>query len=71
MDKLMGSGTSITIPSATTITLRFDRPSSQYVEFAFTNVMISRLSDSHSLNEFMVEEADLLTANLTVTEVQS
>jgi len=73
MDKLMGSSTAITTPTPVTLTLKFTRATAgaQYAYFKFTNVVISRIGDSHSLNQFMVEDTDILASGLTVLEVQS
>lgn len=71
MDKLMGSSTAVTSQTPTTITLKFTRASGQYAYFAFTGVVISRISDGHQLNEFMIEDVENLARYLTVTEAQS
>ena len=73
LTRLMGSSTAITSQTATTLTIKFTRATAgvQYVKFAFTNVVLNKISDSHNLNEFVVEDVESLAAGLTVTEVQS
>lgn len=71
MDKLMGSSTAITSQTPVTLALKFIRGGSQYTDFVFSNVIINKIEDSHDLNEFMIEDNDLLAASLVVTEVQS
>ncbi len=71
MDRLMGSSTAITSQTPVTLALKFTRAGSQYVDFVFTNVVISKISDQHNLNEFLIEDNDTLAQSLVVTEAQS
>lgn len=70
MDKLMGSSTAITSQTPVTLALKFTK-GSYYVDFVFTNVVINRIADSHGLNEFMIEDCEMLASSLSVTEVRS
>ena len=71
MSRLMGSATAITSQTPVTVALKFTRASSQYVDFVFTGVVISKIEDQHNLNEFMIEDVENLARYLTVTEAQS
>jgi len=71
MDRLMGSSTAIASQTPVTLALKFTRAGSQYVDFVFTNVVISKIADSHQLNEFMVEDVENIGQTLVVTEAQS
>lgn len=70
MDKLMGSSTAVSSQTPVTLALKFTR-GNQYVDFVFSGVVIDRITDSHNLNEFMVEDNDLLAKSLVVTEAQT
>ncbi len=71
--RLFGSATAITTQTPVTLALKFTRATAgaQYVDFVFSNVVINRISDSHQLNEYMIEDIENLASNLVVTEVQS
>lgn len=70
MDKLMGSSTAITSQTPVTLALKFVK-GTYYIDFVFTNVVISKITDSHNLNEYMIEDAELLPSTLIVSEVLS
>jgi hypothetical protein len=69
----MGSSTAITSQTAVTLALKFTRATAgaQYADFVFSGVNISKISDSHQLNEFMIEDVENIIKYLTVTEAQS
>lgn len=72
MDQLMGSTTAISSQTPVTLSLKFSRNNgSQYVDFVFTNVVITKIRDTHALNEYVIEENNLLGSQLHVVEVQS
>lgn len=72
MDKLMGSSTAITSQTPVTLALKFSRANgNQYADFVFSNVVITKIRDTHALNEYVIEENNLLAGQLYVREVQS
>lgn len=71
MDRLMGSSTAITTQTPVTLSLKFTRAGGQYVDFVFTDVVISKINTGHNLNEFVIEDVDNIASTLSVTEVQS
>ena len=73
MDRLMGSSTAITSQTPVTLALKFTKGASgvYYTDFVFTDVVISRIQDSHNLNEFVIEDNDAIASSLQVTEAKS
>jgi hypothetical protein len=71
MDRLMGSSTAISTQTPVTLALKFTRAGGQYVDFVFTDVVISKINTGHNLNEFIIEDNDTIASTLAVTEAQS
>jgi len=71
MDRLLGSSTGIADQTPVTLSIKFSKDTDKYVDFVFTDVVISRVGDNHDLNEFVVEDVDLLAKSLQVSEVQT
>jgi len=70
MDRLMGSSTAITSQTPVTLALKFTK-GSYSIDFVFTNVVINKITDSHNLNEYVVEDVETLASTLVVSEVLS
>jgi len=68
-DRLFGSSTALTSQTPVDVSIKFTKPAGEYVDFVFTNVVISRIGENHSLNEWLVEDVENLAQRLTVTEV--
>jgi len=71
MTRLLGSATAITSQTPVTLSLKFTKGTGLYTDFVFSNVVISKISDSHDLNEWMVEDITVLAQSLVVTEAKT
>jgi hypothetical protein len=69
LTQLMGSATAITSQTPVDIKVKFAKGTDKYVEFVFKDVVLNRVSDTHNLNEFVVEEIDVMPRRIEVNEV--
>ena len=51
------------------IILKFDKADDKYVEFTLKDAVIRRMGNNHNLNEFVVEETDVIAKRIEVKEV--
>lgn len=69
MEQLMGGATGISDQTIVDFKLKFEKGTDKYVEFEFKDVVLNRNETSHNLNEFVVEDTEIIPRRLIVKEV--
>lgn len=69
MAQLLGSSTALDDQTPIDVKLKFEKGTNKYIEFDFKDVVLNRSGTRHQLNEFVVEETDMLPKRLIVKEV--
>lgn len=69
MEQFLGSATDISGQTVVDLTIKFDKGTDKYIEFTFKDVVITKSDTQHTLNEFVVEDLEILPRNLEVKEV--
>ena len=69
IEQLLGGSAGVGNQTVVDLKIKFAKGSSKYVEFEFNDVVLNRVETSHNLNEFVVEDIDIIPRKLVVKEV--